>query len=159
MDYIYPYKDVCSPRKINFWVILSVLPLRIKNTWFMFIKHSALMTIAAGIFNLPHFVWAQGRRQFRHIKNFNLQGVTPVLNIGSYYTEIIRKWLFELTLFWSYQLSMLKSMIASVYNGTHAQQGKIFRISVLHTLAIGSAMPAHIRLELQKIFPCEAGEF
>ena len=49
--------------------------------------------------------------------------------------------------------------LASVYKGIHAAQGKIFRISVLHILAIGSAMPAHIRLELQKIFPCEAGEF
>ena len=43
-------------------------------------------------------------------------------------------------------------MLASVYKGTHAPQGKIFRISVLHTLVIGAAMPAHMRLELQKFF-------
>ena len=46
----------------------------------------------------------------------------------------------------------LSLSVASFYKGTHAPQGKIFRISVLHTLVIGSAMPAHMRLELQKIF-------
>ena len=44
-------------------------------------------------------------------------------------------------------------------HGAHAPQGKIFYIYVLHTLAAGSAPPARMRLEPQKFFPCEAGEF
>ena len=67
------------------------------------------------------------------------------------YNPISQKYLFLIFIF--------TKRLASVYKGTHAPQGKIFRISVLHTLAIGSAMPAHILLELQKIFPCEAGGF
>lgn len=42
--------------------------------------------------------------------------------------------------------------IVSAYKGAHVPLRKIFRISILHTPAAGSAVPACIRLELQKIF-------
>ena len=42
--------------------------------------------------------------------------------------------------------------VASDYRDTYAAQGKIFRISALHTLAVVSAMTARMLLKLQEIF-------
>ncbi len=42
--------------------------------------------------------------------------------------------------------------VSSDYRDTYAAQGKIFRISALHTLAVVSAMTARMLLKLQEIF-------